>query len=269
MSSTPIKMKLLPASSIPTKTKLLPASSIPYTGIHQPLSTSHHSPQLWELKIQSQSNSVFPDSNNISASHIYNHANTCQTGIQNKKSHELSPNQINEITNLSNLCNGKNPLHPISTLEPQHQITNQNHTNHINTQDEFVTEIIYLFNKDVRLQQAPTNNKILFIFESSKQAAVHNANVLACYNFDLHSALLAQENTQLFYGSEFKKASDLKKKPSHPLWKHTIKILDHGAHFPLQKIDSTSRNSDNTYHQSRGNHKTVTENKEILQKLID
>jgi hypothetical protein len=81
--------------------------------------------------------------------------------------------------------------------------------------------------------------------------------------------LLAQENTPLFSGSEFKKSSDLRKiLHSHPLWDHTQKILDHGAHFPLQEIDSTTRESDNAYHQFRGNHKSAIENKETLQRLI-
>jgi hypothetical protein len=44
---------------------------------------------------------------------------------------------------------------------------------------------------------------LLFTFEQTREAAVHNANVLQCFNFDLHLAVQAQKDTQVAFGSKF------------------------------------------------------------------
>ncbi len=133
----------------------------------------------------------------------------------------------------------------------------------------FIQEITKLVHTKSSLQDNPSNNKILFNFTYSKEDAVHNANVLDCYNFDLELALLAQQNTQLSYGSEFKKSSDLQKLlGNHPLWLHTSKILDNGATFPLHYIDPETRSTDNAFHLDRGNHKSATKFHDILKDII-
>jgi hypothetical protein len=47
----------------------------------------------------------------------------------------------------------------------------------------------------------------IFILELSRDAALHNVIVLENYNFDLSKAVLDQQDSQVFFGSEFQKNS--------------------------------------------------------------
>jgi hypothetical protein len=154
-------------------------------------------------------------------------------------------------------------------LPPQHSTNNQTTTE--STQNQSFIHTIYNLCRSIsKLKETTNNNKILFIFETSMDAAVHNANVLESYNFNLDCALQAQKNTILYYGSEFKNTSELEPILSdHPLWKYTKETLENGAKFPLDPIDDESRKSDNNFHLSRGNHKSALDNKSILSELLN
>jgi hypothetical protein len=81
--------------------------------------------------------------------------------------------------------------------------------------------------------------------------------------------LKAQKNTILYYGSKFKDTSDPKTILSqHPIWKYTKDTIEYGATFPLEPLESEIRHLDNEFHISRGNHKSATENPEILSELL-
>jgi hypothetical protein len=113
------------------------------------------------------------------------------------------------------------------------------------------------------------SDKLLFRFECTKEAAIHNANVLQCYNFDLNSALHAQKNSQVFYGTKFRPVQDLAMIfNSHPLWKHTSSILSSGATYPLHHIPTEIRNDDIAYHKERGNHKSALKISEKISTMI-
>jgi len=118
-------------------------------------------------------------------------------------------------------------------LPPQYP-TNNSTTTESTQNQSFIHTIYNLCRSNSKLKETTNNNKILFISETSMNAAVHNANVLESYNFNLDSALQAQKNTILYYGSEFKNTSELEPILSeHPLWKYTKDTLENGAKFPL------------------------------------
>lgn len=109
----------------------------------------------------------------------------------------------------------------------------------------------------------------LFIFENSRDAALHNAIVLENFNYNLHDAILAQPNSQVSYGSEFRDPSILEELlQHHPHWEKLKNILLHGATFPLRSISPMDRSQDLLYHQDRGNHKSATTHSDILHNII-
>jgi hypothetical protein len=112
-------------------------------------------------------------------------------------------------------------------------------------------------------------DKLLFRFEYTQEAALHNAIVLQCYNFDINLAIQAQKNLQVYYGSEFKPPDILAKiLKNHPLWNYTKSILSTGASFPLHPIPTETRKNDIKYHKETGNHKSATKAPDIISKMI-
>jgi hypothetical protein len=109
----------------------------------------------------------------------------------------------------------------------------------------------------------------LFIFERSRDAALHNAIVLEQFNFNINKAINSQVNSQVSFGSEFKKSSKLQEiLIHHPHWPQLKNILDNGASFPLIPLPQENRLIDLSYHKDRGNHKSALDNREILDKII-
>jgi hypothetical protein len=103
-------------------------------------------------------------------------------------------------------------------------------------------EIIKRLNSSKKLEPL---NSLIFHFERSIEAANHNAEILERYNFDLDAILLSYPHSQISYGSEFKKSSDLQELlQDHPHWDHLKEILDNGATFPLNQISSEERQKD-------------------------
>jgi hypothetical protein len=237
----------------PTKTSTTPSTNPRITSLCSPSRRNCDSPKTEAIpNLISQTNPQLND-----------------TPQPTETSTSLTPDDVNTI---STLFNGK-PMNIDITDSPSNH---SNELSHLNTenlldshQKEFALKAYKLFHQKYTLQDSLHNNKTLFLFEPTKDAATHNANVLACYNFDLHEALLAQKNTQLFYGSEFKKSTDLEHLLQfHPLWKHTKTTLEMGGNFPLEEIDDNLRIQDNNFHLQRGNHKSATDNTKILSAML-
>jgi hypothetical protein len=109
----------------------------------------------------------------------------------------------------------------------------------------------------------------LFIFERSRDAALHNAIVLEQFNFNIDKVINSQVNSQVSFGSEFKKSSKLQELLTHhPHWLQLKNILDNGASFPLIQLSQENRSIDLSYHKDRENHKSAIDNQEILDKII-
>jgi hypothetical protein len=114
------------------------------------------------------------------------------------------------------------------------------------SQYRFIQIVQYLNSQYV----APNNtNKLLFIFDYTREAAKHNSSVLASFNHDIHKAILAQPNSQLTYGSEFKYHNTLEELlQDHPNWTKLKELLQHGATFPLRPISHVYHQVDLNFH---------------------
>jgi hypothetical protein len=111
---------------------------------------------------------------------------------------------------------------------------------------------------------------LLFKFDTTVKAQTHNATILKEFDFDLNAAILAQTNSQVMFGSEFKEPyllEDFLK--DHPNWPQLKSILQSGTEFPLEPLSHDERLQDLEYHQTRGNHKSAWKNSTVLDELIE
>jgi hypothetical protein len=153
---------------------------------------------------------------------------------------------------------------PITTISPS---THTNLPQH--TPDEiFVSTINQIFSLDIS-SFLNKGNKLLFRFEYTPEVAQHNALILDAFDFNLNAAILAQKNSQAFYGSEFRNPDLLSRIfKNHPLWKYMNEILNHGASYPLEPIPREIREEDLEFHKHRGNHKSATKFSNAITSII-
>jgi hypothetical protein len=75
---------------------------------------------------------------------------------------------------------------------------------------------------------------LLFQFKNTQDAALHNDLILKHFNYNLHGAIIAQQNSQVMYGSEFKHPNHLEELLSdHPNWEKLKQILLRGRDIPF------------------------------------
>lgn len=109
-----------------------------------------------------------------------------------------------------------------------------------------------------------------FRFELTEEAALKNYLVLKKYNFNLESALNAQANSPLGYGSEFRSTSVLQPVfGAHPNWSHLKQILLNGSHWDLEELDEENRVSDLEEALAFGNHKGAIKQPDLLKNLVN
>jgi len=78
-----------------------------------------------------------------------------------------------------------------------------------------------------------------------------------------------QHPSQVSYGSEFRPIEAVESiQADHPLWHHLKEIISRGAHFPLADICDTDRLKDLSFHQDRGNHKSLSKYREFIDPII-
>ena len=132
----------------------------------------------------------------------------------------------------------------------------------------FPSNLIAIINHILSVQPKTMSNPE-FMFEMSSSAAQHNWIVLKKYNTNLETALLSQQNTQLGYGSEFRDPDILELIfTHHPLWKRLKSQLKSGSHFPLQELSTDERKLDLMEALEFGNHKGVSENPDLFEKMM-
>jgi hypothetical protein len=109
----------------------------------------------------------------------------------------------------------------------------------------------------------------MFIFKRCPQAADYNAAVLEKFDFDLDKVIRHQHPSQISYGSEFRPPEVLETiLAEHPLWPRFKAILSDGAHFPLHPMSDEDRSRDLSFHQDRGNHKSLLKYGEYIDPII-
>ena len=79
-----------------------------------------------------------------------------------------------------------------------------------------------------------------------------------------------QPSSTVSYGSEFKPSSILTQLLGrHPCWSSFQGILEHGATYPLQEIDSNDRLKDIHAAIARGNHQSAVSNFDLLKSMME
>ena len=109
-----------------------------------------------------------------------------------------------------------------------------------------------------------------FRFEMTNAAADFNWKILEKYNKCFSSAIEAQNNTQMTYGSEFKSTNDLELIfKNHPLWGSMKDQLKNGCDYPLTEINDKDLRDDVIESLSYGNHRGVSENLEVFHQMMN
>jgi hypothetical protein len=113
-------------------------------------------------------------------------------------------------------------------------------------------------------------SKPLFAFEFSMEAANKNFILLTRkFGGDLLKALLAQSDSPLGYGSEFKPIETLELIfRIHPSWSRMKQVLGHESKWPLQPLDEDDRIKDVKEALLFGNHKGAVKQQDLLVKLV-
>jgi len=107
-----------------------------------------------------------------------------------------------------------------------------------------------------------------FQFQISNEAAQHNWKEMKKYAH-LGEAIIADTNSPLRYGSEFRSISSLEKVfHLHPLWPRFRGILQHGIKFPLSTLSNQTRRKDMEEALAYGNHKGATKHKDLFHQLL-
>jgi hypothetical protein len=94
--------------------------------------------------------------------------------------------------------------------------------------------------------------------------------LLTCtFGGDLSKALLAQSDSPLGYGSEFKPIETLELiVRNHPSWSRMKQVLKNGSKWPLQPLDEDDRIKDVEEALVFGNHKGAVKKQDLLVKLV-
>jgi hypothetical protein len=158
------------------------------------------------------------------------------------------------------------PTYTANTGSPTHST----HTQHTRIQPvQTGIELIQQIQEVLSTPVISIPDKILFKFQKSDEAAAHNAEILKRFNYNISTAIEAQKDAQVNYGSEFRAHQVLKKVfRLHPHWPKQKEILCHGASFPLQPISNELCQEDLKFHKQQGNLKSGTKLKPILDKII-
>ena len=108
-----------------------------------------------------------------------------------------------------------------------------------------------------------------FSFLMNQESAHKNLCVLKKYDYKLESALEAQKDSPLSYGSEFKATEILEPIFSrHPNWNRMKLILQNGSCWPMEDLPLQEKSNDLQEALAFGNHKGATSNPEVLRDLV-
>ena len=121
----------------------------------------------------------------------------------------------------------------------------------------------------------PPNNKPIFRFENTEQAAKFNTEILKSFNWDVQAAIDAQSNTILHPGSEFRPLDDVKEVfENHCDWEKYKILCTLGAQYSLPKsldYPDEIRLSDLKAQIAKGNNKSAKtkESEDFIKKNYD
>jgi hypothetical protein len=118
-------------------------------------------------------------------------------------------------------------------------------------------------------QPVPTPKRTAFQFHQTTAAASHNAMVLGQYNNDLAQAIIADGDSPLKYGSEFRSRSILAPLLwHHPNWPFIDELLTKGCSFIASPLSEPDRLTQLNLAISFGNHKGASQKPDQLRRLL-
>jgi hypothetical protein len=113
----------------------------------------------------------------------------------------------------------------------------------------------------------PPNNRPLFKFENTREAAEFNTNILSRYHWDLETAIHAKKNTILHPGTEFRPIADLKPlMHCHVDFKKFVDICVTGVRYGFRddlEYTEETRMSDLIIAVKKGNNKSASDEKDL------
>ena len=111
--------------------------------------------------------------------------------------------------------------------------------------------------------------KPLFAFNFSLEAANNNFILLKRkFGGDLQKDLLAQSDSPLGYGLEFKPIKTLEPIFENPSWSQMKQVLTHGSRWPLQPLNKENQIKDIKETFVFGNHNSAIQQQDLLRKLV-
>lgn len=138
----------------------------------------------------------------------------------------------------------------------------------IHTSVAWPEDIIQII-KSICANNLPAPNAPEFTFELTQEAAMRNLCILHRYDYNIETALKANSNTPLSYGSEFRPIPVLQPLLFlHPYWSKFKTLLTHGSDWPLTPITKQEREADLEEALAFGNHKEAVKNSPLLKSLI-
>ena len=141
-------------------------------------------------------------------------------------------------------------------------------TTTIVTPDEWPPQPLNII-KEILATPIATPTKSKFKFTPTSESAEHNWSILKSHK-NLGDALIAEANSPLQYGSEFRDPSILHELfKHHPLWGRMHKILTEGINYPLSPLSTSIRAADLDECLEFGNHKGVKTHKKLFKGLMD
>ena len=184
----------------------------------------------------------------------------------------VNPSQCHEIV----LPQGPNHYNQLHKSTQHHEIFLPQRPNHQHENTSGATpSSVWLSDLITILQQIaalPCHQplKPLFTFKFSLEVANKNFILLTCkFGGDLSKALLAQSDSPLGYGSEFKPIEMIELIfRNHPSWSQMKQVLTHGSKWPLQPLDKVDRIKDVEEALIFGNHKGTVKQQDLLVKLV-
>jgi hypothetical protein len=122
---------------------------------------------------------------------------------------------------------------------------------------------------DIVNKSVPTPSATAFQFQLTPEAAAHNTKVLSKYNYNLEQAIIADGNSPLRYGSEFRPLAVLEPLlKHHPNWPFIVELLSTGFTFIADPLSEPDRRRQLDLAMEFGNHKGAQKNPHQLRQLL-
>ena len=122
--------------------------------------------------------------------------------------------------------------------------------------------------RDILSTDEKPPKKSIFKFNNTEEAAIHNSKILSACEFDYEKVLSKQKGTTIYYGSEFRSISNLKKLFKFLKdWPRIENFLSERTDTSFVPVSDESLKNDCVKNMARGNHKSSSKSDKVAQFL--